>query len=72
MLTAILVAAFLPRKWRPVPIVWAFVVAVARLYYGEHNVLDVVAGAALGTMFASVLWFVFLNRFVDPDCACRS
>ena len=65
-----LLAAFLPPRWRPIPVVWAVVVAIARLYYGEHNFLDVVAGAAMGTMFATVLWFVLLNRFAHPDCDC--
>jgi membrane-associated phospholipid phosphatase len=59
---AVLLAAFLPPKWRFVPITWAVVVGTARMYYGEHNLLDVVAGAALGTAFAALLWFVFLNR----------
>ncbi len=67
----ILLAAFLPPRWRPVPVIWAIGVAVARLYYGEHNFLDVVAGAALGTLFATVLWFFFLNRFADEECGCR-
>ncbi len=67
---AVLLAAFLPPKWRPVPIVWAVLVGVARLYYGEHNALDVVAGAGLGTAFAMVLWYFFLNRHVDPRCDC--
>jgi membrane-associated phospholipid phosphatase len=62
--TAVLLSAFLPPKWRVVPITWAVVVGVARMYYGEHNLLDVVAGAALGTAFAAMLWFVFLNREV--------
>ena len=57
-----LLVAFLPPKWRFVPVTWAIVVGVARMYYGEHNLLDVVAGAALGTAFAALLWFVFLNR----------
>jgi undecaprenyl-diphosphatase len=64
---AILVAAFLPRRWRPVPLIWATVVGIARLYSGEHNVLDVVAGAAMGTLFATVIWFTMLNRFVEPN-----
>jgi undecaprenyl-diphosphatase len=64
---AVLVAAFVPPKWRPVPLIWAAVVGIARLYYGEHNVLDVVAGAAMGTLFATVLWFTVLNRFVEPE-----
>ncbi len=68
--TAFLVAAFLPRRWRPVPLIWAGIVAVSRMYFGEHNLLDVVAGAAAGTAFAAILWFVFLNRFVHPDCDC--
>ncbi len=67
---AILVSAFLPPRWRPVPLVWAVVVGIARLYYGEHNFLDVVAGAAMGTAFAAILWFAFLNRHVDPECDC--
>ncbi len=57
----ILLTAFLPPRWRPVPVIWAVIVGVARLYYGEHNALDVVAGAALGTLFATTLWFAFLN-----------
>jgi undecaprenyl-diphosphatase len=63
----ILVAAFLPPRWRPVPLVWAAAVCIARIYFGEHNVLDVVAGAALGTLFATILWFTILNRWVEPD-----
>jgi len=63
----ILVAAFLPPRWRPVPLVWAAAVCIARIYFGEHNLLDVVAGAALGTLFATILWFTILNRWVEPD-----
>lgn len=66
---AVVLVAFLPPKWRPVPLAWAFGVALARLYFGEHNVLDVVVGAALGTAFAIVLWFVFLNREVAEGAA---
>lgn len=62
----VLVSAFLPARWRPIPLLWAAIVGCARLYYGEHNFLDVVAGAAMGTAFAAVLWFVFLNRWVVP------
>lgn len=69
---AILVSAFLPRRWRPVALAWAAIVGIARLYYGEHNALDVVAGAAMGTAFAVILWFTFLNRYVDPRCSCAS
>lgn len=69
---AILVAAFLPRRWRPVPLIWAAVVGISRLYFGEHNVLDVVAGAAVGTIFGTVLWFVTLNRFAPTHDERRS
>lgn len=64
MATAVLLVAFLPPRWRPLPLAWAAVVAIARLYYGEHNLLDVLAGAALGTAFAAVLWHALLNREV--------
>lgn len=67
---AVLLSAFLPPKWRPVPVLWAGLVGVARVYYGEHNFLDVTAGAGLGTAFAMVLWYFFLNRYVDTRCEC--
>lgn len=63
---AILVAAFIPRRWWPVPLIWAAAVCVTRIYFGEHNVLDVVAGAAMGTLFATILWYTILNRWVEP------
>lgn len=63
----ILVAAFVPPRWRPLPLLWAAAVCVARIHFGEHNLLDVVAGAALGTLFATILWFTILNRWVEPD-----
>ncbi len=64
---AVLMVAFVPPRWRGVPIVWAVVVGLARLYSGEHNVLDVVAGLAVGTIYAMVLWFAILNRLVEPE-----
>ena len=65
---AILLAALLPPRWRMVPVAWAVIVGIARLYYGEHNFLDVVAGAAMGTLFSVLLWFAILNR-VDGRAA---
>lgn len=58
--TAALVIGLLPRAWRPVAIVWALLVGVARMYMGEHNLYDVVCGAALGTMFGTILWYAVL------------
>lgn len=63
--TGLLIAAFLPAKWRPLPIVWGVVVGIARMYYGEHNVLDVVAGASLGFIFATAAWLFIISRWVD-------
>lgn len=62
-----LAATFLPGRWRWLAISWAFGVGVARMYYGEHNVLDVVVGAALGIMFAWVLRLVLVNPTVDSS-----
>lgn len=62
--TGLLIAAFLPAKWRPLPIAWGVVVAIARVYYGEHNILDVVAGAALGVVFVTTAWMFIISRWV--------
>jgi undecaprenyl-diphosphatase len=50
--TAVLMMAFLPGRWRWLPLVIAGAVGVARIYFGEHNPLDVFAGAMLGTALA--------------------
>lgn len=62
--TGVLLFALLPPRWRIAPIVWAVLVGIARLYMGEHIVLDVVAGAAIGALFATPIWRFVLER---PD-----
>lgn len=64
---AVLLTAIMPRRWRAVPFIWAVAVAVARIYMGEHNLLDVVAGAAIGIGCAVVLWYLMLNRDVTRE-----
>jgi membrane-associated phospholipid phosphatase len=50
-----LLALVLPRRWAVVAFVLATCNAVARVYLGAHNPLDVVGGAAVGLAIAAVL-----------------
>jgi membrane-associated phospholipid phosphatase len=50
-----LLALVLPRRWAIVAFVLAALNAVARVYLGAHNPLDVVGGAAIGLAIAAVL-----------------
>jgi membrane-associated phospholipid phosphatase len=50
-----LLALVLPRGWAIVAFVLAALNAVARVYLGAHNPLDVVGGAAVGLAIAAVL-----------------
>jgi undecaprenyl-diphosphatase len=59
---AVLVASVLPLAWRPAPITLAALVGVARLYMGEHNLYDVVAGAALGVLIGMLLWYFVMAQ----------
>ena len=50
-----LLVLVLPRRWGVVALVLAACNAVARVYLGAHNPLDVVGGAAIGLIIAAVL-----------------
>jgi undecaprenyl-diphosphatase len=50
-----LLALVLPRRWAVVVFVLASLNAVARVYLGAHNPLDVLGGAAVGLAIAAVL-----------------
>jgi membrane-associated phospholipid phosphatase len=50
-----LLALVLPRRWGVVAFVLATLNAVARVYLGAHNPLDVLGGATVGLAIAAVL-----------------
>src|SRR6266511_4758700 len=50
-----LLVLVLPRRWGVVAVVLASLNAVARVYLGAHNPLDVVGGAAIGLALAAAL-----------------
>jgi membrane-associated phospholipid phosphatase len=50
-----LLVLVLPRRWGIVAVVLATLNAIARVYLGAHNPLDVVGGAAVGLAIAAVL-----------------
>jgi undecaprenyl-diphosphatase len=50
-----LLVLVLPRRWGVVAVVLASLNAVARIYLGAHNPLDVVGGAAIGLALAAAL-----------------
>jgi membrane-associated phospholipid phosphatase len=54
-----LLGLVLPRRWAVVAFVLATCNAVARVYLGAHNPLDVVGGAAVGLAIAAGLDLVF-------------
>ncbi len=49
----------LPGRWRWVPIAIAALNAVARVYLGAHNPLDVIGGGAIGVVIGSLLVIAF-------------
>jgi len=51
--------AVLPARWRWVPVVIAILNAIARVYLGAHNPLDVVGGGAVGVALGVLLVLAF-------------
>lgn len=54
---AFILFAFLPGRWRWVPVGLALVVSAGRLYVGAHLPLDVVGGACLGVAAGALATF---------------
>jgi membrane-associated phospholipid phosphatase len=63
-----LLVMVLPRRWGVLAIVLAVGNAVARVYLGAHNPLDVAGGAAIGLIIAAVLDMI-LNVAHDRGAA---
>lgn len=60
---ATILAAFLPRRWRWVPVFCSLCVGFGRVYFGAHLPLDVIGGAAMGVALgAAVVWCVGPHR----------
>jgi undecaprenyl-diphosphatase len=56
---ATLLWPYLPGRWRWVPFIVALANAVARVYLGAHNPLDVVGGAGIGVALGALLTMAF-------------
>jgi undecaprenyl-diphosphatase len=55
---AFILFAYLPGRWRWLPVILGFVVSVGRLYVGAHLPLDVVGGACLGLAAGAIATYV--------------
>lgn len=49
----------LPGRWRWIPAAVALLNAIARVYLGAHNLLDVIGGGAVGVAIGALLVIVF-------------
>ena len=56
---ATLLWTVLPRGWRWIPVAIATLNAIARVYLGAHNPLDVVGGAGIGIAIAGLIGSAF-------------
>lgn len=68
---ATLIWVVLSHRWRWWPVVIAVINAVARVYLGAHNPLDVVGGAAVGVTVGALLGLAFLAAGHPVDAPPR-
>lgn len=69
---ATLLWPYLPGRWRWVPVAVALLNAVARVYLGAHNPLDVVGGAAIGVALGAALTLATGLPVTDEAAGDRS
>ena len=68
---ATLLWPYLPGRWRWVPVGVALANAVARIYLGAHNPLDVIGGAGIGVALGALLTMVVGSPVQQPSTAAR-
>ena len=66
---ATLLWPYLPGRWRWLPVAVALANAVARIYLGAHNPLDVVGGAGIGVALGALLTMVVGSPVRRPSAA---
>ena len=66
---ATLLWPYLPGRWKWLPVAVAFANAVARIYLGAHNPLDVVGGAGIGVALGALLTMAVGSPVARPSVA---
>lgn len=64
--SAIIFLKYLPKKYGYPIVIYAALVAFSRLYFGVHYPTDVLAGVALGTIFALLTSYIY-EKHVKKD-----
>lgn len=63
----ILIFIFNKKYWRAKYLLffWAFSISYAQVYVGVHYPIDIMTGATLGILIASVIYFIFRKKLIS-------
>ena len=72
----LLALLIIPAKYRWLAVVMAFLVALSRVYIGQHFIPDIAAGSLIGTSVATLVFWYFTenkairNNWLDKKWSC--